>query len=340
MNDRTKKIGVLLGQIGTPDAPTPQALRPYLKNFLSDPRVIDYHPLLWKTILYGIILRVRPTRSAKLYKEIWTPEGSPLLKYSRAQVEGIQKRLGDNYVVRLGMAYGGPTMKDAVASLEAEGIQHIVVLPLFPQFSTITTASVFDETYSALSGRSWNTWRIRKKNIPATRFVGPYFNHPDYIAALSHRIHRTVEGLPHKPDKFIIAFHGIPKRYVEEGDPYLQHCQTTAHLLALAMKWKDEEWIMTFQSRFGREEWLGPYTDATIEALASQGIQRPCVITPAFVTDCLETLHELGIEGKKSFAKGGGDTSQYAVVPCLNDDSEWLDVVSHLVRTNTEGWLL
>ncbi len=333
-----KKIGVLLGQVGTPDAPTAKALRPYLENFLSDPRVIDYHPVLWRVVLHGIILRIRPSRSARLYKEIWTPEGSPLLQYSRRQVEGLQKRLGENYLVELGMTYGTPSIRDAIARMESVGIDRIIVVPLFPQFSTVTTAPIFDEVYSAVSGRSWNTWHIRKKIIPALHLLGPFFDHPDYIGALAQHVQKNLGHFKEKPDKFIITFHGIPQRYVQEGDPYPEHCKKTADLLADAMGWKEEEWMLTFQSRFGGEEWLGPHTDKVIHALSLQGIERPCIITPAFATDCLETLHELGIEGRRIFAKGGGDPAFYTRVPCLNTNPGWLDFLSAIVKKNAQGF--
>lgn len=332
------KIGVLLGQVGTPDAPTKQALLPYLRNFLSDPRVIDSHPLLWKIILHTVVLRRRPARSATLYKEIWTSEGSPLLVYSKQQMIELQRRLGDGYVVELGMAYGGPSIREAIARLEEKGIKRIVVVPLFPQFSTATTASVFDEVYAAASGRSWRSWRIRKKFIPALRFIEPYFDHPGYINALAYKTKKALDALPHRPDKFIITFHGIPKHFADEGDPYPVHCHATAERLAHELGWKKGEWIVSFQSRFGREEWIGPYTESVIKSLPAQGVKRLCVVAPAFVTDCLETLHELGIEGKHTFTVGGGDPNLYTLIPCLNDDPLWLDFLAETVKTNAGGW--
>lgn len=332
---QSEKVGVLLCQVGTPDAPTKKALLPYLRNFLSDPRVIDTNPIIWKPILHGIVLRMRPARSAQLYKEVWTPDGSPLLVYSKLQVQGLQERLGDEYMVELGMAYGGPSIRDAIRRMEEAGIARIVVLPLFPQFSTATTASVFDEAYSAASGRKWGGSRITKKFVPALRFVGPYFDDPAYINALAARTRKELEKLPHRPDKFVITFHGIPKRYAQEGDPYPVHCKKTAELLAHAMGWHKDEWVLAFQSRFGREEWLGPYTNRVLENLPSEGVKRPCVIAPAFVTDCLETLHELGIEGRHIFANAGGDPKSYATIPCLNDEPEWLDFLAALAKENS-----
>jgi len=334
MQQASDKVGVLLCQVGTPDAPTKKALLPYLKNFLSDPRIIDINPLIWKPILHGIVLRTRPARSAQLYKEIWTPEGSPLLTYSKLQVQGLQERLGPGYMVELGMAYGGPSIPQAIKRMEAAGITRIVVLPLFPQFSVATTASVFDEAYSAASGRSFSGKSIVKKFVPSLRFVGPYYDNPSYIAALAGRTKREVAKLAARPDMFVITFHGIPKRYADEGDPYPAHCQRTAELLAQAMGWKESEWKIAYQSRFGREEWLGPYTAKVLEELPALGVKRPCVIAPAFVTDCLETLHELGIEGRHLFAHAGGDPTLYSLIPCLNDDPQWLDFLAGLAQEN------
>lgn len=335
MQGHSGKIGVLLGQVGTPDAPTKQALLPYLKNFLSDPRVIDLNPIFWKPILHGLVLRTRPARSAQSYKEIWTPKGSPLLVYSNLQAQGLQERLGEGYMVRLGMAYGGPSIREAIHDMESAGVARIVVLPLFPQFSTATTASVFDEAYSAASGRSWSSWRIQKKFVSALRFVGPYYDDPRYMAALAHHTQEELQKLPHRPDKFVITFHGIPKRYAQEGDPYPEHCQKTAELLARAMGCGESEWVLAYQSRFGAEEWLGPYTDSVLRSLPAQGVKRPCVIAPAFVTDCLETLHELGIEGRRTFAQAGGDPDLYTLVPCLNDEPQWLNFLATLAKENS-----
>lgn len=332
------KIGVLLCQIGTPSAPTAAALKPYLAKFLSDRRVIDYPQLLWKALLHGVILRTRPKKSAALYQEIWTTEGSPLLVHSLAQATLLQQQLGPKFKVALGLAYTQPSFAEALASLEAEGVERIVTLPLFPQFSTSTTGSVYDEVMLSALGRSQHSSKIIKKFIPTLRFIEPYFDQPVYIKSLRTRITEHVRALSYTPDHFILSFHGIPRRYVQEGDPYPKHCEATARALARTMGWKNDQWMMTYQSRFGHEEWLQPYTHEVLPQLYRQGIQRPVVIAPGFITDCLETLHELGIEGKEQFVEGGGSADLYSLVPCLNSHPEWVDGMTKLIQENTQGW--
>ncbi len=332
------KIGIILCQVGTPSAPTTEALRPYLKQFLSDRRVIDYNPLLWQPILQGIILNTRPQKSAKLYKEIWTKQGSPLMVHSLEQVAGVQKRLGTKFKVVLGLAYAKPSISEAVSTLEAEGIKRIVVLPLFPQFSTTTTASVYDEITFSTLGRSKDGRTITKKHIPTLRFIEPYFDNLQYIHALQATIKRQLQNLKVQPDKFILSFHGIPKRYVEEGDPYPTHCEKTAKLVAKAMGWEKQQWMLTYQSRFGKEEWLTPYTHEVLPELYKEGVKHPFVIAPGFVTDCLETLHELGIEGKEQYAEGGGNPKNYTLAECLNSNKEWVDCMTNLIKQNALGW--
>ena len=329
------RVGVLLAQLGTPDAPTPQALRPYLAQFLSDMRVIDYHPFIWQPILRGIILLTRPRRSARLYQRIWMDEGSPLMVYSRAQVNGLQARLGDDYRVILGMTYGSPSIASAIEQFEGEGIDRIVIVPMFPQFSSTTTASIYDAVYDAAGGRR----HARKRSIPTLRFIAPYYDQPDFIESLQARLWDTLDGLNEAPDKFVITFHGIPNRYIQTGDPYREQCEHTARLLAEAMGWRDDEWLICFQSRFGPEAWLEPYTDETLESLHAQGVKRPLVFSPGFVTDCLETLDELGNEGRDQFEEGGGHGESYHLAPCLNDHPRFLDMLADLVSTNAQGWV-
>lgn len=335
MTDSSQPIGVLLGQLGTPDAPTAQALRPYLLQFLSDRRVIDYHPLLWQPILRGIILNTRPKRSARLYQRIWLDEGSPLLVYSEAQVEGLQARLGDEYRVILGMRYGNPSIESAIATLEREGIDQIVVVPLFPQYSSTTTASIYDAVYHTAAGRLGD----RKRFIPTLRFVEPYYDHPAYIDAMRDHLNVCVKRLGYTPDKFIITFHGIPNHYVQTGDPYRAQCERTAELLAAALGLSADAWVICFQSQFGPEAWLTPYTDQVITGLYAQGVERPLVFSPGFVTDCLETLDELGNEGRHQFVEGGGAAENYTLAPCLNADEGWLDALAGIVEDNAHGWL-
>lgn len=335
----TKPIGVLIGQLGTPDAPTATALRPYLAQFLSDRRVIDYSPFYWQPILRGAILPRRPKRSARLYQRIWTEKGSPLLTYSNAQVEGLQERLGDDYRVILGMRYGNPSIHDAIKQLESEGIDRIIVLPMFPQYSSTTTASIYDATYEAAAGRHGQIFNDRKRFIPTLRFVEPYYDHPDYINAMKIHLQEVLQGLEHAPDKILVTFHGILNRYVETGDPYREQCETTARLLADAMDWTNDEWMIGFQSRFGREPWLEPYVDEVITAFHSQHIERPLVFSPGFTTDCLETIDELGNEGREQFEDGGGHGENYRLAACLNGHPAFLDMLTNMIRDNAGGWV-
>ena len=327
--------GVLLAQLGTPDAPTAKALRPYLKQFLSDMRVIDYHPLLWQPILRGIVLRVRPRRSAKLYSRIWTKAGSPLLVISNAQVKALQERLGPDFRVILGMTYGNPSIASAIQTFEEEGMERIIVLPMFPQFSSTTTGSVYDSVYRAAAGNTASFRHDRKRFTPALCFVPPYYDHPAYIEAMNQHLNAEIAGREHPPDLFIISFHGIPNRYVKTGDPYREQCECTAALLAAAMGWRDDEWQISYQSRFGPEAWLEPYTEDVLEDLAARGIQHPFVYSPGFVTDCLETLDELGHEGREQFEAGGGDPACYHLAPCLNENEHFMDLLAALVRENS-----
>jgi ferrochelatase len=331
------KTGVLVAQLGTPAEPTPQALRPYLAQFLSDRRVIDYHPLVWQPILQGIILWTRPRRSARLYRRIWLKEGSPLLVYSEKQAASLQKRLGDSYRVILGMTYGEPSIRDAIRTLEGEGIDRIIVLPMFPQYSSTTTASVYDSVYRAAAGRQ-GFFHENKRHIPSLRFISPYFDFPPYIKAMKAHLQETIQRLPVSPDKYVLTFHGIPHRYVQTGDPYRQQCERTAQLLADAMGWQDDEWTIGFQSRFGPEKWLEPYTEDVLTHLHQQGVERPLVFSPGFVTDCLETLDELGNEGREQFEEGGGRGEHYHLAACLNDHPQWIEVMAALVRQNAGGW--
>lgn len=337
--DSRKQTGVLVAQLGTPDAPTSRALRSYLRQFLSDRRVIDYHPLVWQPILRGIILRTRPKRSARLYERIWTSEGSPLLVYSRRQVEGLQARLGAGYCVRLGMRYGNPSIHDALRAFEQDGIDRIIILPMYPQYSSTTTASIYDAVYEAAAGRHHALTHDKKRFVPTLRFVEPYFDYPIYVEAMRQHLRETIAALAQKPDKFVITFHGIPRRYIETGDPYRQQCEQTARLLAQAMGWRDDDWQISFQSRFGPEPWLEPYTEDVLESLHERGVERPLVFSPGFVTDCLETLDELGSEGAEQFAAGGGQAGRFHLAACLNDYPQWIDTMAALVRENAGGWV-
>lgn len=335
MTQHHSPIGVLVGQLGTPDAPTPQALRRYLKQFLSDSRVIDYNPLLWQVILRGIILNTRPRKSAQLYQRIWLEEGSPLLVYSQRQAEGLQQRLGAGYRVVLGMTYGEPSIKRALAALEAEGIDRILVFSMFPQYSSTTTASIYDAVNRAAAGRRCPLFLERKRTYPTLRFVPPYYDHPGFIAALKARVEAQIAANG-QPDQLLISFHGIPDRYVQEGDPYREQCVVTARLLADSLGLGDDQWRIGFQSRFGPEAWLEPYTEAVIEESGRQGMGQLMVTCPAFTVDCLETLDEIGNEGRELFDEHGG--GELSLVPCVNDHPSWLDTMAEIVRQETQGW--
>ncbi|MDX2076680.1 MAG: ferrochelatase [bacterium] len=327
----SSKIGVVLGQLGTPDAPTAKALRPYLRQFLSDRRVIDYSPFLWQPLLRGIILRTRPQKSAKLYARIWLEGGSPLLVYSQQQVVALQACLGDSFRVILGMRYGNPSIPSAIATLEAEGIDCIVVLPMFPQFSCTTTASIYDAVYGAVMGKLSD----RKRFMPTIRMIPPYYDHPAYIHALKTHLTAQIAQADTPPDKIIISFHGIPNRYIRTGDPYRAHCERTAQLLAEAMAWDSDQWQIAFQSQFGPEKWLEPYTDKVLEGLHHAGIKHPMIFSPGFVTDCLETLDELGNEGREQFAEGGGNPDHFRFIPCLNLNPAWIEAMGQLIRDHS-----
>lgn len=330
------KIGVLVAQLGTPQAPTARALRPYLRQFLSDPRVIDLHPLKWYPILYLLVLTRRPARSAALYANIWTDEGSPLMVHSQAQTRGLQERLGAAYRVVLGMRYGEPSIARAVQSLEREGVERILVFPMYPQFSCATTGSIYDAVARAAWGRRCPWFFDRKRQMPALRFVPPYADHPAYINALKQSVAEAVGRLSWTPDRYLITFHGIPQRYVNEGDPYRRQCEETARLLAAALGLVDEEWTNGFQSRFGKEPWLEPYTEDVLARLGGQGVRRLVAVCPGFTADCLETLDEIGREGAELFSHGGGQ--QFHLVPCLNDHPAWLDAMAAIARRELAGW--
>lgn len=333
----THPIGVVIAQLGTPDAPTGQALRPYLKQFLSDRRVIDYSPLLWQPLLQGIILQTRPKKSAQKYARIWLEGGSPLLVYSQHQVEGVQARLGEGFKVVLGMTYGNPSIACAIESLEKAGIDRIVVLPMFPQYSSTTTASIYDATYRAAAGNT-GFFHSHKRFIPTLRFIEPYYHHAGYLGAVVGRIKASIQAWGKTPQKYVFSFHGIPNRYVQTGDPYRAQCEETARLLAQELGLAPEAWLVSFQSQFGPEAWLEPYTDQVLTQLPKEGIERVLVVCPGFTADCLETLDELGNEGLEQFESGGGHAENYLLVPCLNDDPYWMDTMAELVRQGASGW--
>ncbi len=333
----TAKVGVLVAQLGTPTAPTAKALRPYLREFLSDPRVIDLHPLKWYPILYGIVLTLRPKRSAALYQNIWTDKGSPLMLHSQSQARNLQQRLGNAYRVILGMRYGEPSIDAAMRQFAEQGIERILIFSMYPQFSCSTIGSIYDAVNRAAMGRRCPWFFARKRNMPTLRFVPPYFAHPAYIDALKTSVREEDARLDWRPDRYLITFHGIPKRYIDEGDPYRGQCEETARLLAEALEFTDDDWVLGFQSRFGKEPWLEPYTEKVLEGLGDKGTRNLLACCPGFTADCLETLDEIGREGHKLFAAGGGE--QFHLVPCLNDHPAWLDAMAQIAREETAGWV-
>lgn len=325
------RTGVLLVNLGTPAAPTAAALRPYLKEFLSDPRVVEIPRAVWWPILHGAILTTRPAKSAKKYATIWMPEGSPLKVYTERQAKFVRGRLGQDgfpdLVVDWAMRYGQPSIPDALGRMKAGGCTRILVLPLYPQYAASTTASVMDEI-----ARCLGHWR----NIPEIRYVRSFPDHPGYIAALEAQVreHWMKHG---QGDKLIMSFHGIPRRSLDLGDPYHCECHVTARLLAAALRLPPERWQLTFQSRFGKAEWLQPYTQPTLEALARGGTTSVDVICPGFAGDCLETLEEIGMECKQAFLGKGGKVFQY--IPCLNDRPDWIAALAGIARDHLGNWL-
>ncbi len=313
--------GILLVNLGTPDAPTPAALRRYLGEFLADPRVTEMPRWLWWLVLHGIILRVRPRPASKKYQKIWTPAGSPLLQISRTQTAALQQALAVNSIpVALGMRYGNPSIAAGLEELRQAHVRKIVILPLYPQYSSATTGATFDAVSDVLKRWRW---------IPDIRFISDYHDHPAYIQALVTHIQNNWSQHG-KPDKLLFSFHGVPTRFVKAGDPYFSHCQTTANLVAQALGLDQDHWQLVFQSRFGREEWLQPYTDHTLAELGRAGVRRVDVICPGFAADCLETLEEIDQENRQIFLQAGGKEFHY--IPALNENVEhiqaWLEVIN------------
>ncbi|GAA5139272.1 ferrochelatase [Thalassotalea piscium] len=318
------KTAILLTNLGTPEAPTAKALRTYLREFLSDPRVVEIPRLIWLMILHGIILRIRPKKSAKLYETIWTEEGSPLLVIGKALTnkvnQAISAKYQDEVVVDLAMRYGEPSISKALDNFQQQGVQNIIVLPLYPQYAGPTTGSTFDAVFNSVK-----TWRW----IPSIHFISSYHDHPLYIKALANSVNEHVAQFG-KPDKFVLSYHGMPKLFLDQGDPYYCFCHKTTRLLIAELGWQEGDYIMSFQSRFGKAEWLKPYTDETLETLAQQGNKHVAIISPAFSADCLETLEELAHENKETFIEAGGE--EYHYIGALNDRDDHCQMVLDIVE--------
>ncbi|EKJ7334814.1 ferrochelatase [Klebsiella pneumoniae] len=311
------KTGILLANLGTPDAPTPGAVKRYLRQFLSDKRVVDTSRLLWWPLLRCVILPIRSPRVAKLYQSVWMEEGSPLMVYSRRQQQALAARLPDTPVA-LGMSYGSPSLASAVDDLLAQGVEHIVVLPLYPQYSCSTVAAVWDELARILA---------KKRAIPGISFIRDYAEHPDYIHALAASV-RASFAVHGEPDLLLLSYHGIPQRYANQGDDYPQRCRDTTRELVSALGLPPERVMMTFQSRFGREPWLTPYTDETLKMLGEKGTKHIQVLCPGFAADCLETLEEIAVQNREIFLEAGG--KQYEYIPALNADAAHIEMMVNL----------
>ncbi|MDP2006030.1 MAG: ferrochelatase [Rubrivivax sp.] len=323
------RTAVLVVNLGTPDEPTAPALRRYLAEFLSDPRVVEIPRIAWWPILHGIILTTRPAKSAAKYATVWTPEGSPLAVWTKRQAEGLDvalKAAGHDVLVRHAMRYGNPSVASVMDTLRTEGATRVLVLPLYPQYAAATTASVGDAVMR---------WALQARRVPELRFVGEYHDHPGYIEALAQRLesHWATNG---RAEKLVLSFHGVPERSLTLGDPYHCQCHVTARLLATRLGLTKEEIVVTFQSRFGKAKWLEPYTEPTLIAMAQNGVKRVDVACPGFVADCLETLEEIAQEAREAFLEAGGEGFSY--VPCVNDSPVFVQALADVALQHLQGW--
>lgn len=329
-HDTPSCTGVLITNLGTPDAPTPKALRKYLKEFLSDPRVIETPKIIWWFVLHCIILRIRPRRSAEAYEKVWTENGSPLLDISLKQANKIQteisKQIDGPVKVELAMRYGNPSIESGLEKLRAANAERLLVFPLYPQYSAATTASTFDAVAAVLQKWRW---------IPEMRMINHYHDNPDYIAAMANSIEQYWQTNS-KPEKLLFSFHGLPKDYFLAGDPYHCECYKTARLVAEKLELHENEWQLTFQSRFGPREWLQPYTDITLKELAANGTKHVQIVCPGFSADCLETIEEIDMQNRDFFIDAGGE--QFSYIPALNDADEHINMLCKLIQAHTQGW--
>jgi ferrochelatase len=325
----TPVTAVVVCNLGTPEAPTPAAVRRYLAEFLSDPRVIEIPRAVWLPLLHGVILRVRPARSARKYESIWMPEGSPLRVWTAKQalmLAGYLGQRGHPVLVRHAMRYGNPSVASVLDEVHAAGADRVLVVPLYPQYSAATTASLVDAV---------GAWTARTRNVPELRWVKHYHDDPGYIAALARRVddHWTTHG---RPERLVLSFHGMPRRTLDLGDPYHCECRKTGRLLAERLKLREDFVVVTFQSRFGKAEWLQPYTEPTVVELARSGMRRIDVFCPGFTADCLETLQEIDQEVREAFIAAGG--LEFGYIPCLNDSHEWIAALADLCIRHMGGW--
>ncbi|WFP78397.1 ferrochelatase [Mesorhizobium sp. WSM4906] len=329
---KSGKIGIMLINLGTPDGTEFKPMWRYLREFLSDPRVIELNKAIWYPILYGLVLTTRPKKSGANYARIWNTEKneSPLRTFTRSQAEKLSGALGDlpNVVVDWAMRYGNPSTADIARRLVEQGCERILTFPIYPQYSATTTATANDQLFRAL---------MRIRHAPAIRSVPPYYDEPVYIEALARSIEKHLATLDFVPEVVITSYHGIPKPYSDKGDPYRAHCLETTRLLRARLGWDEKKLITTFQSRFGAQEWLQPYTDVTVEKLAKDGVKSIAVVNPGFSVDCIETLDEIGREAAETFHHAGG--KDFTHIPCLNDSTEGMAVIEALVRRELSGWV-
>src|SRR4029079_3562239 len=328
----SRQIGLLLVNLGTPEAPTPPAVRTYLKEFLTDRRVIENQGALWRSILNGYVLRFRPKVKARAYASIWNREAdeSPLKTITRAQAAKLASTLESEHpsaLVDWAMRYGQPSIPDRLRAMAARGCDRVLIVPLYPQYSATTTATVADKVFRTL---------MRMRAPPALRIARPYYDDPAYIDALAQSVGAALNGLSEQPEVIIASYHGMPRSYIDKGDPYYDHCAETTRLLRARLGFSEDQLIMTFQSRFGRATWLRPYTDKTLESLGRKRVKRVAIVMPGFAADCLETLEEIAIEGAHSFKRYGGE--QFAVLPCLNDSPGGIATLHALVSRELKGW--
>ncbi|MBT3323398.1 MAG: ferrochelatase [Anaerolineae bacterium] len=317
-------LGILLANTGTPDAPTPKAVRRFLAQFLADPRIIEIPRWKWLPILHGIILNTRPRKSAKLYENIWDERGSPLLYHMQDLAENLQAELHARLPeaslnLAIGMGYGTPSIREALHELKEKGATHLIILPLFPQYSSTTSGSIIESIFAEIKKWRW---------IPSMQVISDYHDHPAYISAMAKNV-RVFWAKSPKPEKLMLSFHGIPKEYVEKGDPYEKQCLRTAELLIEKLALGEDEWLATFQSRFGRSEWLKPYTDKVLEKLGAEKLTSLDVLSPGFAVDCLETVGEIGDEGREQFQNAGGGIYNY--IPALNATNAHVEALAEII---------
>jgi ferrochelatase len=325
---KSGKIGVLLINLGTPDAPDRKSVKRYLAEFLSDRRVVELPPIAWQPILRGIILNTRPQESAEAYAKVWSEDGSPLAAITKRQAEALQTQLGEAVMVDWAMRYGSPAISEQLTAMKDKGCERILIAPLYPQYSGATTATVMDKVGETLSKMRWQA---------SLRTLPPYHDEPAYIDALASDTKRQLAALDFEPELLMLSFHGMPQRTLDLGDPYHCHCRKTARLLEDALQRPDLRFVTTFQSRFGPAKWLEPATDTTLEEEAAKGTKRIAIATPGFSADCLETLEELAIQGKEQFVKAGG--THLAALSCLNDSAAGMDMIEALIRRELLGWI-